>query len=232
MRLVCFPHAGGNASAYRSWAQILPADIGVCPVLLPGREERVMDPPLRSIAAIVDAALSGLLPYLDRPFALFGHSMGALVAFELARQLTARGGPRPQRLYVSGCEAPTHLLRKPPLAGLPTPALVAALARLGGTPPEALAHPELLELVLPMIRADFHASESYRFEPCAPLPISITAFAGRDDPDVEIARVADWQAHTQASFALHVVPGDHFFFTHDSVAVRLAAELSQERMGS
>jgi medium-chain acyl-[acyl-carrier-protein] hydrolase len=195
-------------------------------VLLPAREDRFVEPPVRDLAVLADAVADGLAPALDRPYALFGHSLGALLAFEVMRRIAARGARLPEVLYASGCEAPTQRLRRPPISGLDTPALLAELAALGGTPPEFFAHRETQELVLPMLRADFHASESYVFAPCDPLTVPLVALVGIDDPEVQLDRAADWQARTCAEFRMQRFPGDHFFFTSAAVLDFIAAGLT------
>jgi medium-chain acyl-[acyl-carrier-protein] hydrolase len=226
LRLFCFPYAGGNSSMYRGWAGRLPPGVGLCPVLLPGREERLADAPLAELNALADAVTLGLHGVMDRPFALFGHSLGALLAFEVARRLVARGGRLPALIYASGCEAPTHRLRTAPLTGLDTPAFLARLKALGGTPEMILAHPDLMKLMLPMLRADFAASETYRFVHGDPLPIPLVALVGTEDPEVEIDRAADWKARTSEQFRMHRLPGDHFFVTSPAVLDVVNVDLS------
>ena len=222
LRLFCFPYAGGGALAFRAWPAAMPAEIEVCPVQLPGREGRLSEPALTRVAAVAEEAADALLPYMDKPFAFFGHSMGAFVAFEVTRLLRQRGGPRPARLVASGCRAP-HLPRKRPTTyDMPADAFLAELRRLNGTPSEALDDPELMRVMLPLLRADFEASETYEYAPGAPLDCPVTAFGGLEDPEAGRADVRAWCGHTADAFTLKMFPGDHFFL-HASQAPVLAA---------
>ena len=182
LRLFCFPHAGGGALTYRMWPEALPADVEVCAVQLPGRDGRIEDPAIDNLDALVDALVPELLPLLDRPFALFGHSMGAMISFEVARRLRARQLAVPQRMFVSGRRAP----QLPPederrTFDLPKDEFVEELGRLNGTPREVLEHPELLELLLPILRADFSVCQTYVYAPGEPLDVPITVLGGLED---------------------------------------------------
>ncbi len=211
LRLFCLPYAGGSAIAYRPWLQALPAGVEVCPVEPPGRAARLGERPFDRSGTLADAATLALLPHLDRPFVLFGHSMGALVAFEVARRLRDRHGLTPHALFVSGRNAPqvahddvtTHLLGDAEL--------VERLRSLNGTPPEVLAHPELLQLVLPLLRADFAVSETHVHEPGEPFDIPLVVLGGDQDPEVRRDGLESWREHARGAFRLHLFPGDHFF---------------------
>jgi medium-chain acyl-[acyl-carrier-protein] hydrolase len=229
LRLFCFPHAGGMAHAFRDWSEQLP-HVEVCPVQLPGRGLRLAEPPHRSIAALVDDACAGLLPYLDGRFALFGHSMGAVVAFELARVLRARHGLAPVHLFVSAHRAPDAPRKRPPIHALPDAELIAELVRMRGTPEDVARNPELMALLMPVLRADFEAIETYAPAPGDPLDCPVTVFGGQHDPLIGAADLHGWCRQTSARFALHMVQGDHFFITANKQPVldALAVELSQE----
>jgi medium-chain acyl-[acyl-carrier-protein] hydrolase len=211
LRLFCFPYAGGGTLAFRGWAGKLPDGVELCPVQLPGREHRMREPALRSITAVVEAAEEALVPYLDRPFAFFGHSMGALISFDLTRLLGDRHGLLPVQLFASGCRAPHVKRRRPPTHDLPEAEFMQELHALNGTPRELLDSPDLMSLLLPLLRADFEASETYAYVPGAPLACPITAFGGLDDPEVDRADVRAWCEHTTDAFSLKMFPGDHFF---------------------
>jgi surfactin synthase thioesterase subunit len=228
-RLYCFSHAGGGASAYRLWPAGLPASLDVAAVQLPGREGRLREPPYASIPAIVEALLPGLRAHLDRPFAFFGHSMGAIVASELARALEATGGPRPLHLFVSGRRPPHVPDPETPLHVLPDPAFVDELThRYGGIPAEILRHADLMELLLPAIRADIRALETFRPAPRAPLPVPVSAFGGADDRRTPRAHLEAWAGVTSSAFRVRVFPGAHFYLEacRDAVLADLAACLA------
>lgn len=211
MRLFCLPYAGGSASAYRNWAASLPLHIEALPVQLPGRETRLREPCITSVPLLVQALAEGLHPFLDRPFALFGHSFGALVGFELCRHLRRRGLRPAGRLFVSARAAPHLPARRPPIHHLADDDLVAELYRLEGTPVTVLECEELMRLVLPTVRADFTAAESYGYRSEDPLACPIIAFAGVGDAEVSLDEVDAWRNHTSQPFSQTLVPGGHFF---------------------
>lgn len=211
VRLFCFPYAGGGASAYRLWGAGLPPWIEPVAVQLPGREERLVEPPYTAIAPLVQGALKAMGPFFDLPFALFGHSMGALVVFELARALRRLRCAEPAHLFVSGRCAPELPHPLPPLAGKLDADLMRQLARLGGTPPEVLASDELMELVLPIFRADVTVCEKYEYRPELPLGCAISAFGGLGDPVILRDTLLTWEKQTTRGFTLRMVPGGHLF---------------------
>jgi|SRR5579859_1332474 len=210
-RLFCFPYAGGGASVYRLWADVLPADVEVCPVQLPGRETRLEEPLYIRLCELVDTLARVLQPYLDLPFAFFGHSIGALVSFELARELRRRHSRIPARLFVSASRAPQLGLGRRPIHDLPEPEFVERLRLLGGTPLAVLDNAEMMGLLSPMLRADFQLLETYSYVAEAPLTCPISAMAGQYDPEVSSTEVSAWQEQTQDLFTLRVFAGDHFF---------------------
>jgi surfactin synthase thioesterase subunit len=210
VRLFCFAHAGGGPAFFRGWRQELAPDIDVRPVLLPGRESRRREPPYLRMEQLLDPLCEALGPHLDRPYLLFGHSMGAAVAFEAARRLSGTAGRRPSGLLVSGRRAPGVPQRRR-FTGLPDADFVAALAGLGGTPPEVLDHPELVNLLLPTLRADFELNESYRPLPGPGLDCPVAAYMGADDPEVDRAELLAWHQETAGEFTMRVFPGDHFY---------------------
>ncbi len=229
VRLFCFPFAGAGASVFREWPAELPSSVGVFAVQPPGHETRIRETPLVSVESLVDAFLPALLPRLDRPFAFFGHSLGALVAYELARALRSRGAPLPGRLFVSGSRAPHRPKRAGLYHVLEGDAFVAGLRRLGGTPERVLAEPELMELFEPMLRADFTMSETYERAPDDPLDVPIAAFGGTDDPEVEPGGLEAWEEHTRAPFTLERFPGDHFFLQSARTELLRAVALELSR---
>ncbi|WP_236794636.1 thioesterase II family protein [Amycolatopsis sp. GM8] len=213
VRLVCLPHAGAGATSFTRWLPLFPPEIAPVRVQLPGREDVVARPPLLSMAELLD----GLLPQvskLDAPIALYGHSMGALVAFELARALETP----PMHLFVSGRRAPRLPSRKSPIHDLPDEEFGRALAArgLGG-----IGHAAFQRYALPLIKADLTVSEDYEYQPAPPLPCPLTVFYGNDDPIVERDQAEAWSVETAGAFALHTFPGDHFFH-HDHRAAIVA----------
>lgn len=211
LRLFCFPYSGASASVYYRWADGLPAALEVCPVQLPGRGTRLSEPPFGRLDDMVPLAAEALVPYLDRPFALFGHSMGALLAFEVARYLRRHHRVAPARLVVSGHSGPQLPDRNPPLHGLPEPEFRERLRELNGTPPEVLEHPELMQLLIPILRADFAASETYVYRAEEPLDCAIGAYGGLADLHVSRAELEAWREQTTGPFSLRMLPGDHFY---------------------
>ena len=211
MRLFCFPYAGGGTLTFRGWATALPDNIEIFLAQLPGRESRLHDPLFISLTALVEAAEPELLPYFDKPFAFFGHSMGSLISFELATALRRKYGIEPARLFVSGCRAPQIKRAKPPTYELPEAEFIRELRRLNGTPHEVLEDPELMRLMMPILRADFEVSETYICDEMSPLDCPITAFGGLQDPEVERKDLKAWCEQTNAPFSLQMFPGDHFF---------------------
>ncbi|HEY6362704.1 MAG TPA: alpha/beta fold hydrolase [Vicinamibacterales bacterium] len=210
IRLFCFPYAGGGASAYRSWPARLGPAVDVCAIELPGHETRLAEPLYTSFPRLVEAIDGALDNYLDKPFVFFGHSMGALVAFALARRLRARHAPTPVHLMVSGAGAP-HLPRtSPPRRSLGDNELLQELQRLDGTPQAVIQNRELMQLLLPIIRADFSLDESLEYTPEPPFDMPMTAFGGWADGDVAPERVAAWSVHSRR-FTLRMFQGNHFF---------------------
>lgn len=210
LRLFCFPYAGGGASIFRGWAAALPPAVEVYPVQLPGRENRLRERPFTQISPLVEALADALRPYLDRPFAFWGHSMGALISLELARQLRREKGPDPVHLFVSAYSAP----QIPPdsaIHRLPEAAFVEELRRLKGTPEAVLQHAELMQLMLPLLRADFALVETYGYVHEDPLDCPISAFGGLEDDGVSYDDLMAWREQTRSAFKLRMFPGDHFF---------------------
>ena len=209
--LLCFPYAGGNAHIYRSWARSLPAHIEVCPVEIPGRGMLIHEEPYTSLPALAEHLGQELSSFFRPPFAFFGHSMGSLIGFELARYLRRQKKPGPAHLFVSGNTAPQLPREKPPMHHLPHQEFIHALRTLNGTPDEILGNPELMELVIPLLRADFQMVETYPYAAEQPLECPITAFGGFDDLDAEQEELQAWEQQTSAEFSLTMSPGDHFF---------------------
>lgn len=222
LRLFCLPYAAGGATAYRSWPARLPSWVDVCPVQLPGRESRAGEPPFTRFDELVPELAGGLEPWLELPFALFGHSLGAGLAFELCRWWRRRGRPLPRLLCVSGSAAPQMYERRTKLSHLTDGELVRELRRYQGTPDEVLDSEELLLLVMPVLRADFELLDTYRHVEEPPLDCPIVAFAGAADHDVSATEVEAWRVHAARRFTVRTFPGGHFF-VHSHEAEVLAA---------
>ncbi|MGH2352606.1 MAG: thioesterase II family protein [Chloroflexota bacterium] len=212
LRLFCFPYAGAGPSMFRWWPAGLPASVDVIGIQLPGREGRFREPCLTRMEDLIPPLAEAVHPFLDRPFALFGHSMGALAGFELARHLRRTGGPAPARLIVSAMGAPHVPSVAPPISHLPDAAFCAEVQRrYHGIPDEILREPELLDLLLPVLRSDIRLIERYRCAPDAPLGAPITALGGDQDPWSQPERLDPWRAHTVGGLTIRMYPGGHFF---------------------
>ena len=210
LRLLCFPYAGGSSLIYREWQKALPANIDVCAIQLPGRGHRLSEPAFTNLHELVKVAAEPLLSILDRPYAMFGHSMGAMIAFELAHLLREKHGLEPAHLFVSSRRAP-HLPTERVTYNLPEAEFVSEINQLNGTPREVLEHPELMELLLPLLRADFELIQTYKYVPKAPLHCPVTVIGGSEDDEVSDDKLTGWREHTTGEFSLRIVPGDHFF---------------------
>lgn len=215
LRLFCFPYAGGGASVYSTWARGLPAEIEVVAVQPPGRESRLMEPPFGDLHALVAAMHPALLPHMDRPFAFYGHSNGGRMAFELARALRRTGGPMPLHLFVGGVPAPQMEDDEPPIHDLPHDEFIAALRRYAGTPEEILQNAEIMELVMPLLRADFRMSDTYVYTPEPPLDVPLSAYGGTRDDEVPASHVEAWGEMTSSAFQYRLLPGGHFFVNEE-----------------
>lgn len=211
LRLFCFPYAGGSAHIFDAWPGLLPSSLEVVAVQLPGRGKRFAERPYVRLASLVTDLQWAIAPLLDRPFAIFGHSMGALLAFELTRCIRRKGWKLPVQLFVSGARAPHNQPPERQLHTLSKREFVAELRQLNGTPPEILEAQELIELLLPTLYADFELLETYTYAAEAALPVPITALGGLDDPTMSPHDLSAWRAHTSEGFCAIMFPGDHFF---------------------
>ncbi len=212
LRLFCLPYAGGGASAFRAWAGMLPPWVELCALQLPGRENRLREPPITSFDSLVTHLIAVLKEHLDLPYALFGHSMGALLGFEVARGMVTLSDavPLPSYLFLSGCRAPRLPDDRPPIHTLPHDEFIAKLRELGGTPEEILQHEELLDLLLPLIRADFQLVADYRYRAADPLPMPLVVYGGSDDREVPVTSLAAWREEGP-KMRMRIFAGNHFF---------------------
>lgn len=212
LRLFCFPCAGGTTSAYSTWSNNLPADVEVCLVQLPGRGSRLMEQPFTKFSSLIQTLIPILRPYLNIPFAFFGHSMGAVLGFEIARQLRSPDNASPVHLFACSCAAPQALNFNPPIHILPEAAFVAELRRrYNAIPQPILENNELMQLFLPGLRADFAMLETYVYTTESPLDCPISVFGGLQDSAVNAVGLEAWRNQTLNPFTLQMFPGEHFF---------------------
>lgn len=222
-RMFCFPFAGGNRTTYAAWINYASSIVDVLPIQLPGRLERLSERPFTIIDSLIDDLKLVTAPLLDRPFALFGHSMGALIAFELARVLLENGHPL-IRLFVSGCRSPSLLPLGRNRHLLSDAEFIRELSRIGGTQENLLGNTEIMSLTLACIRADFSMVDNYVCNHEEPLSCPISAFGGLQDEEVNKVHVREWQEETSKGFSLRMVPGGHFFINSHGRFVRDAVE--------
>jgi Predicted thioesterase involved in non-ribosomal peptide biosynthesis len=209
-RLFCFPYAGGGASIFRQWQEYMPDGVQVCGVQLPGRENRITESPHTDLRLLVEHILVGLRPFLNKPFAFFGHSLGAKIAFELARLLRKKHQPQPRHLFVAGSRAP-HLLETCPLHQLPDHSFIEELRRYEATPEVLLENKELMAFYLPLLRADFTVDETYAYAEEVPLQCPLTVYGGLADKEVTREELEAWQQHSTDVFCCRMFAGNHFF---------------------
>jgi medium-chain acyl-[acyl-carrier-protein] hydrolase len=211
LKMFCFPHAGGTALIFKKWADFLPPTVQVIPVELPGRGARLQEPPFVALPALIEELVGVIWPLLDKPFVFFGHSMGAIIAFELARSLRRKYGHEPRALFVAGRRAPQVPSSEHITYNLPHDEFIEELIKLDGTPKEVIEHAELMELMIPLLRADFQLVQTYEYLAGAPLRCPIAVYGGLQDAEVPPDKLSPWKEVTSSRFALHMLPGDHFF---------------------
>ncbi len=227
LRLFCFPYAGGGSGIYRTWAAGVLESAEVWCARLPGRDNRWGEPAFTRLAPLVATLAQVIRPYLDAPFAFFGHSMGGLISFELLQALRRQHAPDPVHLFISGHRAPHLPPRRPRIHHLSAPEFIAQLHRLNGTPQAVLQNADLMRLLLPVLRADFAVCETYVYTAQGSLlacPISV--FGGLQDPEVNDDELAAWRDQTAGTFRQRMLPGDHFFL--HSAQARLLQALNQD----
>jgi surfactin synthase thioesterase subunit len=210
-RLFCFPHAGGGAAPLQAWRSRFAGRLAVCPARLPGRENRLDEAPAQSMQELAGALADAIAPHLGVPFAFFGHSMGAVIAFELARELRRRKRKLPCALVVSAARAPQLRLGYVPPPEPSEEQLLEELRRLEGVPPGVLDSPEALRLALPVLRADTRLFRNYVYSREEPLAAPMLACGGESDPNVRPAHLEAWREQTSSDFLLRLYPGGHFY---------------------
>ncbi|MCA9938288.1 MAG: thioesterase [Anaerolineales bacterium] len=218
LRLFCFPYAGAGATVFREWSKYLPGDIEICAVQPPGRESRVREAPYTQVEPLVASLLETMPARLDKPFAFFGHSLGALVAFVLTRELRRKHNILPKHLFVSARSAPQSSRRESPFYALPDAAFLEKVRQLGGMDASILENAELMELITPILRADFQMNETYTYVTEHPLACPISAFRGAKDDLMTYDEVAAWSEQTTGKFRLRTLPGGHFFINGEQNA--------------
>ena len=216
LRLFCFPYAGGGASLFRLWQEHLPREIEVCPVQLPGRESRIKEPLFEELDPLLEILSEVLLPTLGTPFAFFGHSLGALIAFELSRRLRKMNNLMPAQIIVAACPAPHLPETHSPIHELPREEFIRSLREMDGTPEAVFMDPELIDFFLPLLRADFKIYETYQYQPEEPLSCPISAYGGLRDESVTPDATQAWETQTSASFVRRMFPGNHYFLKENN----------------
>ena len=215
VRIFCLPYAGGGASLFRDLIARAPEALEICPIQLPGRENRVSEAPFMHMAPLLETLKRVLQPYLDMPYAFFGHSMGALICFELARVYEQDRQTAPLHLFVSGHAAPHLPTSRPHIRHLPEVQFLEELRRFKGTPEEVLQHKELVQMLVPLLRADFSLCETYNCQPAPPLVCPISAFSGLQDQEVPPEAITGWHTQTSGAFRARFWHGNHFFVRHE-----------------
>lgn len=219
LRLFCFPCAGGSASNLRELCSALPSNIQGCSVQLPGRGTRFEEALVPEITTLVQSLQTELLPFMNQPFALLGHSFGGKIAFELTRLLRANRQAMPEHLFISSCSAPHLPNEDPPIDALTDAEFLMYLRRYNGLPRTVSENAELMDILLPALRADFTALHRYEYSPQEPLPVPITVMSGLGDTTVPASQLEEWSRYTTCSFRLALARGDHFFIQSDPVQV-------------
>ncbi len=213
LTLFCFPYAGGGTLLYRGWRDALP-ETAIVAARLPGRESRLGEPPIDSMEGLVDALGPEFVPHLREPFAFFGHSMGAILAFELIRWLRDRQHPMPVGLHVSAARAPQYRLNHQPGPEPDERLFLEDIRKMEGTPGEVLDNPELMRLILPALRADANLYRKYVYRPGEPLLLPIHAYGGLSDPNIQREHLERWCEQTEREFSVRLFEGGHFYIQH------------------
>ncbi len=215
MRLFCLPFAGGGASLYRKWGSLLGPEFEVCPIQLPGRENRIAEPAQKNDRSLASLLANQLSLYIDKPYVVYGHSMGGLLTFEVLRQLQNDGHPLPQIAFIAAHRAAHLPPRRAPLVDLDDQSFINKLIDFGGFEPEILANKELLDFILPTLRADFEVCDGYQYTADTPLDCPLVAISGSKDLEAPPEDMTPWKEHSLQSFHHITLDAGHFFLkTH------------------
>jgi medium-chain acyl-[acyl-carrier-protein] hydrolase len=228
LRLFCFAHAGGSAAIYRRWGDVLPPEVEVCAIEMPGHGFRHAETPYSNLVSLIARSAEDIVPELDRPFAFFGHSLGGLLCFELVQALRREGRNLPTALFISASRAPQLPLPTRHIHRLPDHEFVQAIGSLGGIPPRVLDKLKNRQFMLPALRADLAMFETYNYQLSPPLGIPIHVFGGTRDGIVGLNELEPWQEHTDVGMSLNIVDGDHFSIIKDEktpLVSSIAAEM-------
>lgn len=220
MRLFCLPYAGGSASTYFHWAKNLPAEIELSIVQPPGRGSRISEPAHQCMSSLTAELLPALEPYLDRPYMLFGHSLGSRVGFDLMHQMKQRGWPEPEHFIASGSLPPNSGWHRKPIFDMPREAFIAELRKFEGTPDEVFNNNELISLLLPTLRADFRIADTYQYRGGSTFDCPVSVFGGIRDKNVPTDRLAEWKRYFRLEPEIFLFPGGHFFIESDAKDVQ------------
>ncbi len=227
VRVLCFPHAGSSAAAFAQWQTKLPVEIEVCPIEYPGRGSRRSERPFVRVLPLVSAITTDLLRATEKPYAMFGHSMGALIAFELLRLVERNRCSAPVGLFVAGCRGPSLPPRRRPIYALPDDEFISEIKALRGTPDEILRNPEMMQLVLPVLRADMELADTYAYRAAAPSLCRLFTYGGSSDTETLPEELGAWALETDDGCVTRMYPGDHFFLrtSESAVLCNLATDL-------
>jgi medium-chain acyl-[acyl-carrier-protein] hydrolase len=230
LRLFCLPYAGGSAMIFRTWHNSLPPTIEVCPIELPGRGRQIKLPLYTEMQPLVREIAQNLIPYLDKPFAIFGHSMGGLVSFELTRLLRSEYNLTPLHLFISARNAPQVTPTKRKIYNLPDAEFWQEIRNYNGTPDDVMENQEMIQIFLPILRADFTVLDTYVYTHQPPFNIPISVFGGLQDTEFIDYELEAWQEQTLANFSLHKLEGNHFFIrSHEKLLLKTIYQQIQKQ---
>lgn len=234
LRLFCIPYVGGSASSFYTWTNELPSEVEIIGIQMPGLESRFQEAPLKSVKSVVKMLAHAIYPKLNKPFSFFGHSLGAFIGFELTDRLGKQYSLKPVRLFVSGIRAPQIPDSNPSIHHLPKSVFLKELhRRYRGITEEIFQDPDLVQELLPGLRASFKMYESYKYVDGDPLDCPITAFGGLQDYTASQEDLEAWGQQTKCVFTLHMIPGNHFFihFEREHFLRTLSNEVSKTLAG-